>query len=168
MMNRSLGLRPTHVWLIKRTILLAVVALAGYTGYRVLLARRPALPERGAEWVAYDYLTALQRADCDTAYSLVAPSGQAATSPKEMSETCRGVYASIDNWQFGQAQYAPTHLTASVPVVLYYHAAWATDEPQQVRGNINFKLEQGNWRLVVALPFVTAIAKLRQDQHMGG
>jgi hypothetical protein len=167
-MDRPRGLRPSHVLLLKRLIALAVLAALGYAGYHFILARRQPLPERGADTVAYDYLVALQRSDCQTAYSLAGASAQAATSPKQMSDTCREVYASIDSWTLGTPKYAETHLSASVPVVLYYRAAWAAEDQQHIQGNFDFHLERGSWRLVTALPFVTAITKQRQDQHMGG
>jgi hypothetical protein len=167
-MKRRRGLRPTIVLLIKRVIVLAVLVVAGHFAYRQLLARRPALPDRGAEWVAQDYLTALQREDYPSAYALATSDAQTRTTPSEMAETCREVYASIDNWTIATPKYPPTHFSAWVPVTLYYRAAWAPDEARQIQGNLDLKLEDGQWRLNAALPFITAIRNQREQQHMGG
>jgi hypothetical protein len=167
-MRRSGGLRPSHVYLLKRLILLAVVVAAAYIAYRTYLARRPPLPQVGAEQVAQAYLTALQSGDFVTALSCVSAAGQSGTNALQMGDQAHNVYASVDNWTLAKPTYAPTHLSASVPVVIYYKAAWAPEDQAQITGNLDFDLEDGNWRLRVALPFITAITKQREEQHFGG
>jgi len=167
-MKRRRGLRPTIMLLVKRVIILAALIVAGHFAYRQLLARRPPLPDRGAEWVAQNYLTALQQQEYPSAYALATSDAQTRTTPSQMAETCKEVYAAIDNWTIAMPKYLPTHLSASVPVTLYYRAAWAPDDARQIRGSLDFKNEDGEWRLAVALPFITAIQKQRDEQHMGG
>ena len=162
------GLRPTHVALLKRLFTLAVLAALAYGGYRFYMGRRPALPGRGADYVAYDYLVALRSQDYNTAYSLATTSAQAATNPQKMADTCRETYASIDDWTIQPPKYAPTHLSASVPVTLVYRAAWAPDDQQRLNGQLDFDLDKGNWRLRVAVPFISAVRQQRPQQHIGG
>ena len=117
--------------------------------------------------VAHSYLTALSTGNYEGAYRLASAAAQSRTSAAEMAKVCREVYASIDGWRFGQPSYSPTHASASVPVTLYYRPNWASDDQLNLRGSLDFKLEGGEWRLVVALPFVTAIMKGRDTQHFG-
>jgi len=153
---------------LKTLFLLAAVAAAGYGGYRYYMSSRPALPEVGAEWVAQQYLMCLRAHDYQGAYMLASESAQSQTNPGMMSETCKEIYSSIDGWQFGPPKYAFTRTSASVPVILQYRAAWSPQDASTMRGNLDLKLEDGEWRLVVAVPFATAIMKQRDEQHFAG
>jgi hypothetical protein len=153
---------------LKKLFLLAALAALGYGGYVYYMSSRPALPDVGADWVAFQYLTALRNHDYETAYLLASASAQSHTSPATMGEQCKEVYSSIDDWQLGGARYGFTHTSASVPVTLRYRAAWSPQEASQMAGNLDFTLETGQWRLVVAVPFATAIMKQRDEQHFGG
>jgi hypothetical protein len=153
---------------LKKLFLLAALGALGYGGYVYYMTSRPALPDIGADWVAYQYLTALRKHDYQTAYRLASASARSQTSPATMSEECNEIYAGIDGWEFGRAKYGFTHTWASVPVTLQYRAAWSPQEASQMAGNLNFKLEDGEWRLVVAVPFATAIMKQRDEQHFAG
>ncbi len=167
-MSRREILSPSCAAMIKKAVLLLVLAAAGYGVYLYLLARRPALPERSAELQAFAYLTALRNRDYQTAYAFASTEARAKITPTEMANACNEVYAQIDGWQFGRPRYSITHLSASVPVVIYYRPSWAPETPQTMKGKLNFRLEDGSWRLIVALPFVTAIMKQRDEQHFGG
>ena len=167
-MSRRELLRPTHAAFLKKAVGLLVLVVLGYAGYCYLLMRRPPLPERGADIEAFQYLLMLRSHNYPAAYAFASQTAQTKTTPTDMANTCGQVYTAIDGWQLGQPKYSITHMSASVPVVLRYRPAWAIEEPQTLRGKRNFRLENGSWRLIVALPFVTAILKQREDQHFGG
>jgi hypothetical protein len=153
---------------LRKLFLLAALAALAYGGYVYYMSSRPALPDVGADWVAYQYLTALRNRDYETAYLLASASAQSQTSPATMGEQCKEIYSSIDGWQLDSAKYGFTHTSASVPVTLRYRTAWSPQETSQMVGNLDFKLETGQWRLVVAVPFATAIMKQRDEQHFAG
>lgn len=164
--------RPRIWWLrtvvlFKRLFLLGALAAAIYGGYEYFLLSRPDLPQVGAEWVAYQYLRALQAHNYEAAYMLVSRSAQSETSPAQMAQACGQIYSSIDGWQLGTAKYRFTHTSATVPVMLRYRAAWSPNEVSVMSGNLDFKLDMGEWRLVVAIPFATAIMKQRDEQLFG-
>lgn len=154
--------------MVKKAVLLAVLAAVGYGVYLYLLSRRPPLPERGAEFEAGFYLLALRNRNYETAYAFASREAKTKTTPTEIANACNEVYAQIDGWQLGRPRYSMTHMSASVPVVVYYRPSWASDSPRTMKGKLNFRLEDGSWRLIVALPFVTAIMKQRDEQHFGG
>jgi len=160
-------LRPTHVALIKKIVVLVIVAVLAYAGYKYALGRRPPLPDIGAYMVANQYLWALQSGNYQTAYYIVCTEAEGETSPEAMGQVCVEVYRSIDGWEFGEVKYAPTHLSASVPTTLHYHATWMPEDALKVVGEMGFKLEDGEWRLIAALPFVRAIRKGREAQRLG-
>jgi len=167
MKKRAIG-QLRAVALVKRLLLVAAAVAAAYGGYLYYMTSRPALPETGAEYRAGQYLAALQAGDYATAYRLASSAAQSETSPAQMGGICREIYSSIDWWQFEQPKYRFTHRSASVPVTLYYGSAWAPQDVATMRGNLDFKLEDGEWRLVVAVPFATAIMKQRDEQRAGG
>jgi len=152
---------------LKKLLVLAVLAGLGYGGYKHYLNSRHALPEIGADVVAFQYLTALKTQNYEAAYLLASAGAQADTNPGAMGETCKEIYSSIDAWQLGQPKYPFTHTSASVPVMLHYRAAWSPQDTSVMKGNLDFKLENGQWRLVVAVPFAIAIMKQREEQHFG-
>jgi len=156
------------VSVLKKLFLIAALIAAGYGGYRYYMNSRPPLPETGADWVAYQYLVSLKSGNYEAAYMLTSSAAQSQTTPAMMSETCKEVYSAIDSWQLAPAKYPFTHRSASVPVMLRYRPAWSAQEVSVMQGNIDFKLENGDWRLVVAVPFATAIMKQRDEQHFAG
>ncbi|MGQ9732194.1 MAG: hypothetical protein ACUVX8_13105 [Candidatus Zipacnadales bacterium] len=166
-------MRRPSIWQIrivaifKKALFLAALGGIAYGGYLFYLTYRPDLPETGAEWVAQEYLLALRVGDYERAYLLVSAAGQARSSPAQMQQICREVYASIDNWQLGSPHYRFTHTFASVPVTLYYRATWSPETVSVIRGNLNFKLDGGEWRLVHPTPFINAIRQQREEQHLG-
>ncbi|MBM3499315.1 MAG: hypothetical protein FJX74_11670 [Armatimonadetes bacterium] len=163
------GIRTLRiVSILKKVGLLAALGAVGYGGYLYYLSSRPALPEVGADWVAQQYLLCLQTKDYQDAYLLASESAQGQTNPGMMAETCKEVYSAIDGWQFGVPKYAFTHASASVPVTLRYRPAWSPQDTSSMDGAMDFKLENGEWRLVVAVPFATAIMKQRDEQHFAG
>jgi len=153
---------------LKKLFLLAALAALGYGGYLYYMSTRPPLPEVGADWVAQQYLLCLQTQDYQNAYLLASEGAQGQTNPGMMAETCKEVYSAIDGWEFGSPQYAFTHASASVPVTLRYRPAWSPQDTSTMEGKMDFKLEDGEWRLVVAVPFATAIMKQRDEQHFAG
>jgi hypothetical protein len=159
-------LRITSV--LKKVLLIAALLGIGYGGFRYYMLSRPSLPETGADWIAQQYLVSLQQGNYEAAYMLTSSDAQSQTNPGMMSETCKEVYSGIDSWQLAPVKYSFTHRSASVPVILHYRPAWSAQEPQVMQGNIDFKLEKGDWRLVVAVPFATAIMKQRDEQHFAG
>ena len=161
-------LPPSLAAFVKKVILLVVLAAVGYGVYLYLLQKRPPLPERGAELEAMYYLSALRNRDYQTAYAFASREAQSKTTPQAMANASNEVYASLDQWQLGRPKYSITHMSASVPVILYYRPSWAPEDSLTMRGKLNFRLEDGSWRLIVALPFVTAIMKQREEQHFGG
>jgi hypothetical protein len=154
--------------IVKKIVFVAALAALGFGGFLYYKSTRPALPETGADWVAQQYLQCLQMQDYQTAYALASRGAQEQTTPGQMQETCKEVYSSIDGWEFGPPKYAFTHASARVPVRLAYRAAWSAQETSTMEGNLDFKLENGEWRLVAAVPFATAIMKQRDEQHMAG
>ncbi|MBM3474303.1 MAG: hypothetical protein FJX75_13620 [Armatimonadetes bacterium] len=156
------------VSILKKVFLIAALLAAGYGGYRYYMLSRPALPDTGADWVAYQYLVWIQQANYEAAYMLASSDAQSQSNPGMMSETCKEVYSAIDSWELGPPKYRFTHRSASVPVMLRYRPAWSVQEVQVMQGNIDFKLEKGDWRLVAAVPFATAIMKQRDEQHFAG
>jgi len=154
--------------ILKKAFLVVALGAMGYGGYRHYLTSRPDLPETRAEAIAQQYLMCLQPQDSQNAYRLASEAAQSQTNPGMMSETCKQIYSSIVGWQFGPPKYPFTHTSASVPVILRYRAAWSPQDTSTMQGNLDFKLENGEWRLVVAVPFATAIMKQRDEQHFAG
>ena len=167
-MKRPGMLRIRIVAAVKKLFLLAALAGAGYGGWLYYLSTRPDLPQTGADYVANQYLLALRGADYETAYLCVSTNAQQETTPAQKGDQCKEVNAAVDNWQLGAPKYPFTHTSASVPVTLYYRAPWSASEQSVMTGKLDFRLDNGEWRLVVAVPFVTAIAKQRETQHFGG
>lgn len=165
--------RP-HIWWLritawlKKLFVLGAVCVAVYGGYRYYLLSRPDLPQIGADWVAYQYLRALQTGNYETAYMLITRSAQSQTTPAQMAQAYAQIYASIDGWELGKATYRFTHTSASVPVMLRYRPAWSPSEVMVMSGKLDFKLDMGEWRLTVAVPFATAIMRQRDEQLFGG
>jgi len=156
------------VSILKKLFLIAALLAAAYGGFVYYMSSRPDLPEIGADWVAGQYLTALRSGNYEAAFMLASSGAQSQTTPGMMSETCKEVYYGIDSWQFAPVKYSFTHRAASVPVVLRYRPAWSPQDSLVMQGNIDFKLEDGEWRLAVAVPFATAIMKQRDEQHFAG
>ncbi len=163
-MARKELLRPRHAALIKKILGLVVFAALAFGAYKLFLARRPALPEYGADLVTYEYLVALRTGNYQRAYELISPAAQAGTTPQDMDRVCGQIFRSIDNWEIGEPVYSPTHTSATVSVTLYYHATWSPDDAAQVSGDIALKLGANAWRLTYDLPFITAIQKGRDTQ----
>jgi hypothetical protein len=167
-MKRPSMLQVRIVSIIKKVVLLAALAAIAGGGWMYYASTRPDLPEIGADYVAGAYLQAIQGQDYQTAYLLACTAAQQQTTPGQVGDLCKEIYAGIDTWQFGAPKYLFTHTSASVPVRLSYRAPWSPGEQSVMNGKLDFKLENGEWRLVVAVPFATAIMKQREDQHFGG
>jgi len=165
-MARKELLRPRHAAFVKKALGLVVFAAIAFGAYKLYLAKRPALPEYGADLVAYEYLVALRVRNYQRAYELISPGAQAGTTPQDMDRVCGQTFRSIDNWNIQEPAYSPTHTSATVSVTLYYHSAWSPDDAAQVSGDVHLKLAGEAWRLAYDLPFITAIQKGRDTQML--